>query len=187
MTTSNPNHPGEGSTPGDTGNGSPKQKMEQDIRGLKREAGAKGREQAEAGQHRLAAEADTLSDAIDTAASSLDDHDREGLARYARELSSNLANAAGQLEDRSVDELANDAKRLARNNPAMFMLGSIAVGFGLSRFFKASAEHDHDSDDRTHGADDVTTGTPMQARDRHMTETHKTSTATSIGEGREIR
>lgn len=128
-----------GSTPDDPVGGTPKQKVEQDAREVKHEAGAKAREQAEAGQHKLAEGADALSDAIDAAASNLDDHDREGLARYARELSSNLASAAGQIEGRSVDQLANDAKRLSRNNPALFMLGSIAVGFGLSRFFKASA------------------------------------------------
>ena len=96
---------------------------------------------AQAGQQRLADEAETLSDAVDEAAAYLDDSDREGLARFARELSGNLEQAARQLEDKSVDELAEDAKRLARENPGMFMLGSIAVGLGLSRFFKASESH----------------------------------------------
>lgn len=143
-----PNRGDGGSTPDDPMNGMPQQKMKQDARDAKREVGDKAREQVGAGQHKLADGADALSDAIDAAASNLDDHDREGLARYARELSSNLANAAGQLEGRSVDELANDAKRLARDNPALFMLGSIAVGFGLSRFFKASAGRDHHDDDQ---------------------------------------
>lgn len=157
-----PNRGSAGSRPEDAGNGTMKQKIKEDARDAKLEVGAKAREKAEAGKHRLVDEADNLSDAIDAAASNLDDHDREGLARYARELSSNLANAAGQLEGRSVDELANDAKRLARNNPALFMLGSIAVGFGLSRFFKASAERDH------------------------TTETYATSTAPRGGNGREM-
>ncbi len=150
MTPSNPdlNRRSADSMPDDTGNGSPKQKIDKDARDAKREVGAEAREKAETGQHRLADEADALSDAIDAAASKLDDQDREGLARYARELSSNLANAAEQLKGRSVDELANDAKRLARDNPALYMLGSIAFGFGLSRFFKASAERDHHVDDK---------------------------------------
>lgn len=133
-----------GSMPDADGNGSPQHKIDEVAQDVKREAGAEAREKVEDGQHRIADEADSLSDAIDAAASKLDDQDREGLARYARELGSNLTKAAGQLEGRSIDELASDAKRLARDNPALYMLGSIAVGFGLSRFFKASAERNHD-------------------------------------------
>ncbi|MDO8908529.1 MAG: hypothetical protein Q7W55_08520 [Pseudohongiella sp.] len=124
-----------------------------DIRNMKREAGAMANEKAETVQHQIADGADALSDAIDAAASNLDEHDREGLARYARTLSSNISDMAGQLERRSVDELATDAKQLARNNPALFMLGSIAVGFGLSRFFKASAEHDHQNGNKARRTD----------------------------------
>lgn len=170
--------------------------------------GAKAREKAEAGKDRLADGADALSDAIDAAASNLDDHDREGLAHYARELSSNLANAAEQLEGRSVDELANNAKRLARDNPALYILGSIAVGFGLSRFFKASAGRDyHDADKASaeHGHDDgnayrsgayrndatfrddaVAADTPIQRNEPNMTKTSTTSTAPRSGDGREM-
>ncbi|MEX1198545.1 MAG: hypothetical protein WEB57_11885 [Pseudohongiellaceae bacterium] len=182
MTSSNhePSHSGAGSIPGNADNGSPKQKVEEDARNARREAGAEAREKAEAGQHRVADEADAVSDAIDAAASSLDDHDREGLARYAREMSSNLANAAGQIEDRTVDELANDAKRLARNNPAMFMLGSIAVGFGLSRFFKASAEHDRQDQDN------ASTGTPVKQRQPGLAGTYMSSPEPHNGNGREM-
>lgn len=183
MTPANPdpNRRNAGAMPDDTGNGATKQKLKEDARDMKREVGTKAREKARTGQHQLADGADALSDAVDAAASKLDDHDREGLARYARELSTNLANAAGQLEGRSVDELATDAKRLARNNPALFMLGSIAVGFGLSRFFKASAERNHhegpnvrrnDGDSR---AGDVSTGTPMAAHERGITDPYTTS------------
>lgn len=179
-----------GGRPEDGGNGVTQQKFKEDAQDAKREVGARARDTAATGKHRLAEEADSLSDAIDAAASNLDDHDREGLARYAREVSSKLANAAEQLEGRSVDELASDAKRLARNNPALFMLGSIAIGFGLSRFFKASAERDHhDSDDlhRNDDAfrnDDIATGTPAQRREPGLTETHTTSSVLS-GNGRD--
>lgn len=210
MTPSNPdpNRRSASSMPDPDGNGSPKQQIDEDTGEAKREVGAEARKNAEAGQHWLADETDALSDAIDAAASSLDDQDREGLARYARELSSNLAKAAEQLEGRSVDELANDAKRLARDNPALYMLGSIAVGFGLSRFFKASAERDHDDgdtyrnddtsrdddayrtdayrSDSTFLDDDVSTGTPVQPRERDIMEMDRTSTAPRSGDGREM-
>lgn len=189
-----PNHSNAGSTPEDVDNETTKQKVEEDTQDAKRKVGDKAREKAEAGQHRLADETNNLSDAIDAAASNLDDHDREGLARYARELSGHLTDAAGQIEGRSVDELANDAKRLARNNPAMFMLGSIAVGFGLSRFFKASTERDHnDSADQTDTDPnsenvqdyDVSTGMPMQELETNMSETKTASPAQHNTQGRD--
>lgn len=180
----------------DAGNGTTKQKIKEDAQDVKREVGAMAREKAEAGQRRLADGADALSDAIDAAASNLDDQDRQGLARYARELSSKLSNAAGELEGRSVDELADVAKRLARNNPALFMLGSIAVGFGLSRFFKASAERDNQDDDSAYRTDNYrnentflddgdSSGTPLQRHEWDMTEANTESNAPRNGDGRE--
>lgn len=193
MTSSNPdpNQRSSGRNSGGIGNGTPKQKVEEDVQDAKHAMSAEAREKAEAGQHRLAEEAGALSHAIDAAASKLDDQDREGLARYARELSGNLANAAGQIEDRSVDELAHDAKRLARNNPALFMFGSIAVGFGLSRFFKASAEHDQDDHKTSHRTssdrsantlkdDGGSAGQPMRQRERDKAGTYTTSNGSDI-------
>ena len=153
-------------TPDSSGNGTIKQKAREDMEDVKQEMGGMARDKARAGQHQIKDGAEALSDAIDAAASNLDDHDREGLARYARKLSGDIANAAERIEGRSVDELAGDAKRLARDNPALFMLGSIAVGFGLSRFFKASAEREHHNID-THRpdpyrADDLSTSIPSQ-------------------------
>lgn len=186
MTASNPDprSPGAG-MPDEAGNGTTKQRVNEEAQDAKREVGDKARRKAQTGKHRLADEAGTLSGAIDAAASNLDDHDRQGLARYARELSGNLANAAGRIEGHSVDELANDAKRLARNNPALFVLGSIAVGFGLSRFFKASAERDHDDHD-TLRDDDVAIGTPVQGHEQSMAETNATSARWRNGDERNM-
>lgn len=176
----------------DNGDETMKQKFEEDTQNAKREAGAKAQAKAEEGQRKVADETDALSDAIDAAASSLDDHDREGLARYARELSSQLSNAAGQLEGRSVDELASDAKRLARDNPALFMLGSISVGFGLSRFFKASAERDRHADENPERRsdkekdDDVWNGMPSQGGSRDMREPNTSSSVPHNGNGSDM-
>lgn len=162
-------------------------KIEKDAHDVKREATDKARDTAESGRHRISEEAGNLSDAIDAAASNLDDNDREGLARYTRELSSNLSQAAGQLEGKSVDELANDAKRLARENPAMFMLGSIAVGFGLSRFFKASAEDGNDAAGQGRGdaqRGTVSNGTAAHRSNPGVTEPQAAATAPYGGNGR---
>ena len=190
-TNTDPNRRSAGSLSDDNGNGTTKQKLEQDARDAKSAVGEEAREKAEAGQHRLAEEAGALSDAIDAAASKLDDQDREGLARYAREVSINLSTAAEHIEGRSVDELADDAKRLARNNPALFMFGSIAVGFGLSRFFKASAEHEQHEEGSEHRAathskgssfadDKVPAGEQMRRREREKTGSFTSSNGSEM-------
>lgn len=202
-----------GSQPDDNGGGSTQQKVKQDAKDATRQAKSKAREQVETGQHRVAEEADTLSDAIDAAAASFDEHDRQGLARYTREMSTRLSEAAHHLEGRSIDELADDAKRLARENPALFMLGSVAVGFGLSRFFKASEKHQHqrhDSDyeqneyrqnygDEGFGADSRNEDLPLSAgfsrsdngldnglgRESDLKEPYSSSAADRSGQGRD--
>ena len=86
-----------------------------------------------------------LSDVIDAAAETLSDQDREGLASYARQLSGSISSLADKLQSKSIDDLAKDAKAMARNNPNGFLLGSIALGFGLSRFAKATESPESES------------------------------------------
>lgn len=80
---------------------------------------------------------DTLSGAVGDAAERLQDEDHP-LASYAGELSTQLGQLAKTIESKSLNDVASDAHRLARDNPALFMLGSVAVGFAASRFIKAS-------------------------------------------------
>jgi hypothetical protein len=47
---------------------------------------------------------------------------------------------AENLKSRSTDDLLRDTQDLARKNPVLFALGSVAVGVALSRFFKASTD-----------------------------------------------
>jgi hypothetical protein len=44
---------------------------------------------------------------------------------------------SGGLRERDVDEFARELGALARRNPGMFLAGSVALGFGVARFFKA--------------------------------------------------
>jgi hypothetical protein len=83
--------------------------------------------------------ANSASGTIDAVAGSLADSGQETLSRTAAALSGRLHDFAGYLEGRSLNELAQDAQRMARRNPALFVAGGLALGFALSRFFKASA------------------------------------------------
>ncbi|HET6629539.1 MAG TPA: hypothetical protein VFG91_07170 [Woeseiaceae bacterium] len=127
-----------------TGAGSESQAMLEEGRQQAREAGREaaniGREQLQAGAGRAADGVGDFAEALGSAATRLNELHHEGLADYANRLSSQLSDVSGRLRDKNVDELAGDVRRLAERNPALFLLGSVAIGIGLSRFAKASRE-----------------------------------------------
>lgn len=95
--------------------------------------------QFEKGQNVVASQVDTLSSAIDDAASTLNEQDHP-LGHYTREIADSMAGLSHKISNSSLDELASDTRKLARENPGLFMLGSIAIGVAASRFFKATTE-----------------------------------------------
>ncbi|MBZ9780960.1 hypothetical protein K9857_05285 [Pseudomonas sp. REP124] len=101
------------------------------------------RQQADAqfGQYR-----DTAADQIDALAkgaksfvSELEEHDTLGMSDYLSDMAQSMSGLAGNLRGKSAEQLLHDGAELARSNPALFIAGSIAIGFGLSRFIKASS------------------------------------------------
>ncbi len=129
-----------------------KANIEQDVHAAKEELAGAAKDQAEAGKQQAAGKLNDLSEAIDQVANSISENDKLGLASYVHSASSQLASLAGRLQESTLDELAHDAKELARRKPTAFMLGSVVVGFGLSRFVKASAHH-HDATTSTRQQD----------------------------------
>lgn len=111
-----------------------------------RRAAAEGKDELEAQSEVAAARVDDVADAIGSAASRLDELEHEGLAEYANQMASALSNMSQKLRDKSVDELAHDVSDLARRNPALFLLGSVALGVGLSRFAKATRRRQGDGE-----------------------------------------
>lgn len=131
------------SAQGGAGQGSPGTGALNDLQDkaaeLAREARIKG--QAELDQYRQTAlsQVETLANSARAAANTLQTNDSLGLSRYVAEVADNIQLFAGKLRGKSLDELLHDAAELARNNPALFLAGSLAVGFGLTRFVKASS------------------------------------------------
>jgi hypothetical protein len=77
---------------------------------------------------------------VDRVSEELKGQHQESLADYAGQLAGSMKNFAESLRQRNLDELVNDTQQLARNNPTLFLMGSVAVGIALSRFLKASAD-----------------------------------------------
>jgi hypothetical protein len=47
---------------------------------------------------------------------------------------------ADNLRSKNLDELLTETQQLARKNPGLFFIGSVAIGLAAARFLKASRE-----------------------------------------------
>ena len=96
------------------------------------------RERAEYAREQIVATTDSVESAVDNIASTLGEHS-DTLGQYASEFAGTISTFNDRLKTSSLDELASDARRVARDNPAMFMLGAVTIGAIAARFFQASA------------------------------------------------
>lgn len=92
----------------------------------------------EEGKDRVAKGAEDLSRAGQRAADDLEARGQQDLAEGLRFAAEKLSGLADGLHQRSASDLLRDAEGLARRNPALFIGGSVALGFALSRLMKAS-------------------------------------------------
>lgn len=127
----------------------------QDFEQVAQDAKLKAREAAEQvktqGKEQLDSYRDTAADEIEkvaqgvkAAAAELEGQDQSGLSHYVADMAQSMVQLADNLRGKSVDQLVGEVNRLARDNPALFITGSIALGFGLTRFARASSRHTND-------------------------------------------
>lgn len=105
----------------------------------KKAAQAKAEEAADTAKSSASSTASHGAEALGRVADSLRDQGEEALAQTTASIASGLSEYSERLEKRSAEDLIQDAVRLARENPALFVLGSVGLGIALSRFFKASS------------------------------------------------
>jgi len=130
--------------------------LQDDAKALFDTAREQGTEHLEQYRERAADEIENLARTASSAAEGMQDKDTLGLSHYITDVADGLGNFAGSLRGKSADELLQQVGRLARDNPALFLTGSIALGFGLSRFMRASApdiERTPSTDNSESGAD----------------------------------
>src|SRR5690606_35092387 len=125
------------------------------------DAKAKARQAAEQvknqGKGQLDGYRETAADGIEkvaqsakAAAAELESQNQDGLSHYVSDMAQSMVEFADGLRGKSVDQLLGDVNRLARNNPALFITGSVALGFGLTRFARASSQRSADDYGRHH-------------------------------------
>ena len=134
------------------------QKIGEEARAVADQAGELGREHAERrfeqGKATVEGQVDAMGAALGDAAERLREENNP-LASYADELSGQLSKLSRGIESSTLDDLAVKTRQLARENPGLFVMGSMVAGLAAARFFKASAErerrerygdggHDHD-------------------------------------------
>ncbi len=116
-----------------------REKLKSDTAEVVDKAKNAGQQQLESGKQTAAAQAEKVAAVLDQASSQFREEDLPKFAEYASEIGSTIKNFADNLHNRSIDDLINDTRTIARRNPTMFVLGSIAIGVAVSRFLKASA------------------------------------------------
>lgn len=131
-----------GSPGGTQASGNP----QMDAGDLAREARTEGREQVQQYREEAADKVDTLADSVKAAADRMRGDDVAHLSAHITDMANGLSRMADGLREKSADEILRDVRRIARENPTLFIAGSIAIGFGITRFARASASGQADRD-----------------------------------------
>ena len=98
----------------------------------------RGMEQIESAKGRWADGAERVAEAVDRTADELEGDGAAGsISQFGHSVATLMRQLSGGLRERDVDEFARELGALARRNPGMFLAGSVALGFGVARFFKA--------------------------------------------------
>lgn len=112
--------------------------FKEEARHLGDQAKASGKAQVQQTRESGAESLDKLADAADAAAAQLGQDDVGHVSEYLGKLASGMHRLSGDLRVKSGDEVLRDISRLARENPALFVTGSVAIGLGIGRFARAS-------------------------------------------------
>ena len=110
----------------------------EEARHLGNEARTKGREELEGLRGTAADNLEKLAEGAQAAASTLQHDDVGHLSEYVSDMATRMTSFSSNLRTKSGDEILHDVSRIARENPALFVTGSVAIGFGLARFARAS-------------------------------------------------
>ena len=97
----------------------------------------RGREQLENAKGQLADGAERVAAAVERTADELEGDGDGAISGFGRSVASLTRQLAGGLRERDIEEFARELGSLARRNPGVFLAGSVALGFGIARFFKA--------------------------------------------------
>lgn len=128
--------------------------VRQQAESLKRDAQDRSKEFLEDKKNFAAGELSDVAEALRSGASSLRQKEHDQAGRYVNLAADSIEQFADLLRQKDVVRLAQDAGEMARRQPGVFLGGAVAAGFLLSRFLKASAQREHESDEHAHLGED---------------------------------
>jgi hypothetical protein len=142
-----------------------------DLKGALRD---RSMEQLEGVKGQFAESAERVAAAVDKTADELEGDGDDAVSGIGHSLASVMRQLAGGLRDRDVEQFAVELGSLARRNPGVFLAGSVALGFGVARFFKArtperrsgryDGQYDSQYDARSDGQYDARYDSEYEAR-----------------------
>ena len=107
---------------------------------LSAKASAKVRDAATQGKERATGALDELSNMVEDVAKTLDEKVGAQYGDYARKAASAVSDVATSLKSKDVDDLVGDARAFVREKPAVAIGAAAALGFFLTRLFKAGSD-----------------------------------------------
>ncbi len=125
-----------------------KEQISQNVRAAGEEAKKESEKKLGTAKDTAAGTMDDLSRAAESAARTLQDENHESLSHYVSDIAHYVSSVASSLRSKNTDELINDAKRMARENPALFIAGSVAIGLGIARLAKSGSSSSKQYDTR---------------------------------------
>ncbi len=97
----------------------------------------RGMEHLEGAKGQLAEGAERVAAAVERTADELEGDGDDAISGFGRSLAGLMRQLSGGLRERDIEQFAGELGELARRNPGVFLAGSVALGFGVARFFKA--------------------------------------------------
>ncbi len=121
------------------------QEAKDNMRRTAAEAGEKIRDEsrgkAENAKRNAADRLDEYTQVTESIARTLHDEHHETLSGYVSEIAGYVGNISNNLREKSADDLMRDARNMARQNPALFIAGSVAIGLGIARLARTGGEN----------------------------------------------
>lgn len=112
---------------------------------ISEQARQQAKRQFNQGRETVSSGMDKVAHAVRAAASDLQEQNSTGLSGYVTDIAESMSSLAESLRGKNIDELMQEVGGIAKRNPALFVTGSVAIGFGLARFAKSSSTSSQES------------------------------------------
>jgi hypothetical protein len=89
----------------------------------------------------------SVAQALRTTGQQMRNQEYDAVAQYAEKIADQVDYFSRRLRDKDVDEIVSDVEDFARQQPALFVGGALALGFLVSRFVKSSGQRRYDMAD----------------------------------------